>query len=191
MGIKGTNDQTRKGPLGGAPGQGRPPKHKQLQNYDKVLKILDDNAEKIINTLVKGLDAEKVIYDKNGQYVDTVPDNYYRFNCATVLLKKILPDKKTKEITGPGGKELPPTTVIDNRKVTMTIVDRLDEMSFDELKEAQDKGEFKLLKKDVDYYFNDEDEKKQENANQKLEENIKRTAESKEEGGVEETETED
>lgn len=188
MGIKGTKDQTRKGPFGGAPGQGRLPKSKQLQNYDKVLKILDDNAERIIKTLIDGLDAEKEVYDKNGNHIATVPDNYYRFNCATVLLKKILPDKKSKEITGPGGKELPPTTVIDNRRVTMTIVDRLDEMDFDEIKQVQKEGTFKLLKKDIDYIFDEEEEEENQDARQRISDNIATTAETEEEGGVEETE---
>ena len=68
-----------KGPGGGLPGSGRTPKALQMQNYKKVIKLLDDSAEDAIKVLIDGLEDD---------------DKYYRFNCACVLLKKIIADKK-------------------------------------------------------------------------------------------------
>ncbi|MCP4648797.1 MAG: hypothetical protein GY853_01775 [PVC group bacterium] len=191
MATKNIESQTRRGPFGGAPGQGRPPKSKQLKNYDKALKILDDNIEKALGVLVDGLEATKDIYNKSGEIIaEDVPDNYYRFNCACVLIKKVLPDKKAKEITGPGGAPLLPTTVIDRRKVVMNIVRKLDELDLDEVKEMQEKGDFKLFK-DADYVIEEEAEEENNNAGNRISEDIGRATEGEAEEEVERAEEED
>jgi hypothetical protein len=179
------NNKAKGGPLGGVIGGGRPTKSRQLKNYDIALKLLDDNIEKALNVLISGLEATKDLYTKDGQFIATVPDNYYRFNCATVLVKKVLPDKKTKEITGPGGTALPPSTVIDRRKIVMNIVQNLDEMDLDDVKEMQQNGDFKLLRKNIDYVLEQEEEELEEDAQRRISDDVGRTTETEEEGEME------
>jgi hypothetical protein len=174
-------DNAKKGPMGGVIGGGRTPKALQLQNYEKGLKLLDDNIEAALNVLIDGLTATKTIYNKEGNIVEKdVPDNYFRFNCACVLVKKVFPDKKSKEISGPGGQPLPPSTVIDRRKVTMNVINVLDELDIDDIKKAQEQGDFKLLKKDLDYYLDEDAEEEIEEANAKVSEAIASTVGSEE-----------
>lgn len=193
MAKKGAGGKLLSGPFGGTPGQGRPPKAKQLQNYDKALKLLDDNIEKALGVLIDGLEATRDVYSKDGKTLirEGIPDYYYRFNCACVLIKKVLPDKKSKEVTGPGGTELPPTTVIDNRKVMFNFVDALDKMDIDDIKEVKNSEDFKYLKKNVDYIFEDEDEEIEKDAEQRISNDIRRTTTTEEEGEVQRTEEED
>jgi hypothetical protein len=118
-----------KGPGGGLPGGGRTPKALQMQNYKKVIKLLDDNAEEAINVLIDGL---------------TDDDKYYRFNCACVLLKKIIPDKKPPKESGIDI-DIENFNVninnIDNRRADiLNMVDMLDSMGFDEMKKRLDNG---------------------------------------------------
>jgi len=73
-----------KGKRGGAqPGSGRKPLEKRLSNYERACKLLDDNVEKALDVLIKGLSDS----DKN-----------YRMRCAEILLKKSIPDKKHIEM---------------------------------------------------------------------------------------------
>jgi hypothetical protein len=132
---------TESGPMGGLPGGGRTPKALQLKNYEKALNLLDNNIEKALNVLIDGLDDD---------------DKYYKFNCACVLIKKVLPDKKSKEISTPNNKPIS-LEIVDRRKIIHDIARALDETDFDELKKQSEKGTFKLLK-DTDYYFEDEQE---------------------------------
>lgn len=142
---------TQSGPMGGLPGGGRTPKALQLKNYEKALNLLDNNIEKALNVLINGL--ESTMINDRGQ---EIPDKYYRFNCACVLIKKVLPDKKSKEISTPNNKPLS-LEIVDRRKIIHDIARELDEMDFDELKRESEKGTFKLMK-DTDYYFEDEQE---------------------------------
>lgn len=153
-------DNARRGPNGGVIGSGRTPKALQIKNYEKGLRLLDNNIEKALNVLIDGLEATKDIYDKNGNVVaKDVPDNYFRFNCACVLIKKVFPDKKSKEGSGPGGENQPNITVIDKRKTTIQVIDAIDSMDLDKIKEMQQTGELKLVKKDIeaDYVIDDEE----------------------------------
>lgn len=111
-----------KGAGGGLPGGGRTPKALQMKNYEKAIKMLDDNVEEILGVLIDGL------HD---------PDKYYRFNCAAVLLKKIIPDKKIKQVVGEGGGPVK-FEITDKRANILEIVGVLDSMGMDEMKRRFD-----------------------------------------------------
>jgi hypothetical protein len=121
---------------------------KKLQNYEKALALLDDNTGKILKVLIDGLEA----VNDQGK-----PDKYYRFSCATVLLKKILPDRKSNEIHDPGGKNSYSFDVVDKRQIIINLVQQLDDMDFDELKRQSEEGVFALVKDNADYYLEEDD----------------------------------
>ena len=73
---------------GNRPGPGRKPKIKHLSNYHKALKMFDDNIEAAIQVLVDSF---------------TDDDVNVRIRAAEIFLKKTISDKKTNEVTGPGG----------------------------------------------------------------------------------------
>lgn len=112
-----TEKQIKGGPLGA-----------HYKNLEKSTKMIDDALPDAIQVLVDGLS------DK---------DKYYRFNCACTIIKKAIPDKKRKEITGVGGKPIEIKTV-DRRESIISIIGILDELDIDELKEQADNGSFRL-----------------------------------------------
>ena len=59
------------------PNSGRKPIEKRLSNYEKAVKMLDDNVESALKVLIDGLKDS----DKN-----------YRFRCSELILKKAIPD---------------------------------------------------------------------------------------------------
>ena len=57
---------------------GRKPKAKRISNYERAIRMLDDNIEKVLQVLIDGLeDADKV----------------HRVRCAELLAKKTLPHR--------------------------------------------------------------------------------------------------
>jgi hypothetical protein len=132
-------------PTGGPLGGGRPPRSLQLKNYDKALNLLDNNIEEALNVLINGLRDD---------------DKYFRFNCACVLIKKVLPDKKSKEISTPNNKPIS-LEITDKRKLVDNIVKIIDGMSLEDVKNATGKKIFNMSQ-ETDYYFEEEREQKQE-----------------------------
>lgn len=124
---KGSNIQT--GPGGGIIASGRTPKALQLKNYGKILNLLDDCAEDALKVLIDGLDDE---------------NPWVRVRCAETILKKYIPDKKIKEMTGPGGGPIEVTN-IDNRTAILNVINLLDEIDMDELKQRAENGSIRLL----------------------------------------------
>jgi hypothetical protein len=66
-------------------------------------------------------------------------DPWYRFNCASVILRKVVPDRKIKVIEGnperPIGIEF-----TDRREAVLSALDLLDDMDIDELRERVSNG---------------------------------------------------
>lgn len=122
-----------KGPGGGLPGAGRTPKAMQLKNYSVVLNLLDDSVEEAFDVIKEGLKDENV---------------WVRIRCAEMILKKYLPDKKIKEIGGIGGGPIEVTN-IDRRAAVITMVNILDEIGIEELKEKASDGDFRLFEDDA------------------------------------------
>ena len=105
-------------------------KQLKLKNQEKALKLLDDHIEEAIQVLIDGLTAE---------------DKWFRFNCACTLIKKVLPDRKshagdteTDRITAP----------VDKRTLVFNIVNVLDEIGFEDLRQRTQDGSFRLSEHD-------------------------------------------
>ncbi|MFW9871966.1 MAG: hypothetical protein ACFFG0_02615 [Candidatus Thorarchaeota archaeon] len=127
------NKELLQGPMGGLPGSGRTPKALQLKKYKKVLQLLDDSVEEAFQVLRDGLRNK---------------DPYMRLRCAEIILKKYLPDKKVKELTGPGGGPIELSNNVDKRTQIINIVNILDEIESDDLKKKVENGNFRLLEDD-------------------------------------------
>jgi len=117
-----TPAQIKKGPLA-----------QQYKNTGKAISLLDDAVVQAIEVLVAGLSDD---------------DKYYRFNCACTILKKVVPDKKRKEISGPNGNPID-IDIVDKRQAVNSVVSILDEISIDELKAKASDGSFRLLEPDT------------------------------------------
>lgn len=114
--------QIEKGPLA-----------EQFKRKNKAISLLDNAVEQAVNVLVDGLSDD---------------DKYYRFNCACTLIKKVIPDKRRQEISGPGGQPIH-IDVVDKRAAVNSVVSILDEISIDELKAKASDGSFRLLEPDT------------------------------------------
>lgn len=117
--------------IGGQLGAGRPPKALQLKNYEKALKFLDDTVEEALQVIKDDLHH---------------PDAYVRIRCAELILRKYIPDKKIKEISGKDGGPIELTNV-NKHQLTMEILDSLDSMEIDEIKEQVKANKFYLSAK--------------------------------------------
>ena len=115
-------------------GAGRTPKALQLKNYEKVLKKLDDNIDDVMDTLLNLLHHE---------------DPYVQIRVAELLLKKYLPDKKIKEITGAGGGPVQINQNIDIRSATLQAVAVLDSMGLEQIREQSETGRFKIIETEI------------------------------------------
>lgn len=113
-------------------GSGRTPKALQLKNYSKILRLLDDSAEDALKVLTDGLSDE---------------NPWVRIRCAETILKKYIPDKKIKELTGPGGGPVQIAN-IDQREAVINIINILDELDLDDVKKKAKDGSIRLLETD-------------------------------------------
>ena len=111
-------------------GAGRTPKALQLKKYEYVLKRLDDNTEHILDVLFKLLDST----DENMQ-----------LRVAEMLLKKIIPDRKIKEIVGADGGPVQVQQNVDIRQMVINVKDVLDDLDIGEVKEKTEDGNFKII----------------------------------------------
>lgn len=134
-----------RGPGGGLPGSGRTPKALQFKNYPKAIKLLDDNVEEALNVLIDGLRSTHMVQRGENNWVEE-PDKWFRYNCAIQLLKKAIPDKKIKEITGPEGG--PVEVNVNKREAVLNILSILESKSMEELRQEIEDGSFKLSEPD-------------------------------------------
>ena len=105
-------------------------KQLKLKNQEKALKLLDDHIEDAIQVLIDGLK-------------DT--DKWFKFNCACTLIKKVLPDKKSHALDPEMGKMIAP---VDKRTLVFNIVNVLDEIGFEDLRQRTQDGSFRLSELD-------------------------------------------
>jgi hypothetical protein len=135
------------GPLGGLPGSGRTPKALMFKNYPQAIKMLDEGLLDAIQVLKDGLKATTNVYSKDGTLVEeNVPDKWFRYNCAIQLLKKAIPDKKIKEITGPEGG--PVEVNINKREAVLSILQIIEDKPLEELRREIEDGSFQLSQSD-------------------------------------------
>ena len=104
-------------------------KEKQLLMQEQAIDLVHEHLEDAVQVLVDGL------YDE---------DKWIRIRSAETLLRKALPDKKTKEITGEGGGPIQ-IEEHDKRTAVINIIGILDELGFDELRERVTSGRTGIL----------------------------------------------
>ena len=119
------------GPIGNKPPVPKPktPKPADFRNYEKALKLLDDSVEDAIDVFRKGLK-------------DT--DKWYRFNCASVILRKVVPDRKIKEVVGDKNRPIS-IEFTDRREAIIATIDMLDDMDLDDLLKKAGNGSNRIL----------------------------------------------
>ena len=118
-------------------------KELKLKNQQKALEMLDDHIEEALQVLIDGLKSTTPKYDKDGNVIDEVPDKWFRYTCATTLIKKVLPDKKS--FVGATPTEQKVLNYIDKRTEVFNIVNLLDELGFEDLRQRTQDGSFRLL----------------------------------------------
>jgi len=106
------------------------------KNKEKQLLLQEEAIDLVHNYLA---DAVQVLVD--GLYDE---DKWVRIRSAETLLRKALPDKKTKEITGEGGGPIQ-IEEHDKRTAVINIIGILDELGFDELRERVANGRERVL----------------------------------------------
>jgi hypothetical protein len=121
------------GPVGGLLGGGRRPKALQLQNYEKVLKVIDQTAEEAVAVIREGLQH---------------PDWNIKIRCAQIVLNKYIPDKKSKEVTGKDGGPIE-VTAIHKRENIGKIMDMLDEEQEIIMEKLEKHGTFGIPESDT------------------------------------------
>jgi hypothetical protein len=107
-------------------------KETQLILQEKALNRVHEILEEAIDVLVDGMGDE---------------DPYVRIRCAEDIIRKVLPDRKVKEITGDGGGPVRVET-IDKRAAIVGIVAVLDGMGFEELRQRVENGSKRIF--DID-----------------------------------------
>jgi hypothetical protein len=118
--------------VGKAPvGVGRTPKALQLQKYEHVVKRLDDCIDDVMDELIS------MIHD---------PDANIRLRVCEMLLKRYIPEKKIKEVVGANGGAIQVNQNIDVRSAVLVAIEVLDEMGMEQIREASQDGNFRLIK---------------------------------------------
>lgn len=88
---------------------------KKLENYNKVVKLLDDHAVKALETIIELMDHE---------------DPYVQLRSAELILKKVLPDRKVQKVVG--DKDNPVRVeVTDRREAVRKVINLLDDIEID------------------------------------------------------------
>lgn len=111
-----------KGPVGAKPPAPKVPKPKDFKNYEKALGRLDGAVMDAIQVFVDGLKSD---------------DPYYRYNCAAVILRKVVPDRKVKEIVGNRDRPIS-FEFTDMREAMENAIDALDEMDIEMIQKGSD-----------------------------------------------------
>ena len=114
-------------------GAGRPSKAQQLKNYKKALASLDDHIMEALDNLYE------LMYDD---------DKYVRLRAIEIVIKKVIPDKKIKEIVGADGGPVQINQNIDVRALVLDAVEALDSIDLKELQERSISGSTKILESD-------------------------------------------
>lgn len=102
---------------------------RKLKNSDRAWEMLDENILNALQVVIDGL---------------TSPDRYFKFRCAELLIRKVLPDKKEKQ-ESPERSNSIHFNITDKRSAVLTIVNMLDEMSMDDIKKQVEDGSTKVF----------------------------------------------
>lgn len=102
----------------------------KLQNQQKALASLDDHVMEALDGLYELMRDD---------------DKYVRLRAIEIVLKKVIPEKKIKEITGANGEPIQVQNNIDIRQIVLHAAAELDNIDIDELIEASRSGNIKTI----------------------------------------------
>ena len=119
------------GPVGDKLPTPKPPKPHEFTRYEKAIELIDNNVETAIQVFIDGLNDD---------------DKWYRYNCASVLLRKVIPDRKIKEIVGDSKR--PISIQFDRREVVLNLVQLLDDMDLNTIKQKAEDGNGRIFELD-------------------------------------------
>jgi len=102
----------------------------KLKNQQKALASLDDHVMEALDGLYDLMRDE---------------DKYIRLRAIEIVLKKVIPEKKIKEITGANGEPIQVQQNIDVRQIVLHAAAELDNIDIDELIEASRNGSIKNI----------------------------------------------
>ena len=102
----------------------------KMKNQQKALESLDDHV----------LEALEELYNLMRD-----DDKYVRLRAVEIVLKKVIPEKKIKEITGANGEPIQVQQNIDIRTMVLHAAAALDSLDLDELIEASRNGSIKNI----------------------------------------------
>jgi len=102
----------------------------ELKNQQKALESLDDHVMEALDGLYKLMQDE---------------DKYVRLRAIEIVLKKVIPEKKIKQIVGADGGPVKVEQKLDIRSMIMTAAAELDTIDLEELTEASRNGSIKVF----------------------------------------------
>jgi hypothetical protein len=102
----------------------------KLKNQQKALASLDDHVMEALDGLYELMRDD---------------DKYVRLRAIEIVLKKVIPEKKIKELVGPDGGPVQIQNNIDVRQIVLHAAAELDNIDIDELIEASRNGNIKSI----------------------------------------------
>jgi len=114
----------------------------KMRNQQKALASLDEHVLEALDGLYELMRDD---------------DKYVRLRAIEIVLKKVIPEKKIKEITGANGEPIQVNQNIDVRQIVLHAAAELDNIDIDELIEASRNGSIKNIGIDTGREGSEED----------------------------------
>lgn len=105
--------------------QERSVKLQKMKNQAKALESLDDHVMEALDGLYELMND---------------PDKYIRLRAIEIVLKKVIPEKKIKELVGPDGGPVQIQQNVDIRALVLDAAAALDGIDLESLREASRNG---------------------------------------------------
>jgi hypothetical protein len=105
-------------------------KIQELKNTQKALESLDDHVIEALDGLYSLMRDD---------------DKYVRLRAIEIVLKKVIPEKKIKQVVGPGGGPVQTQIKVDMRSIILNAAATLDSIDLEELTEASKNGSIQTI----------------------------------------------
>jgi len=105
-------------------------KAQKMKNYNLALKSLDDHVMEALDGLYELMRDD---------------DKYVRLRAIEIVLKKVIPEKKIKEVVGADGGPIQVNNNIDIRALIFDAAAALDGIDLDDLRERSKNGSLKII----------------------------------------------
>ena len=106
-------------------------KRAAITAYNRSMARLEENVDLALDRLFELVEDE---------------DKYVALRAVEIILKKVVPERKIKEIVGPDGGPVQVNQNIDQRSMVFNVINHLDTFDYDELKRrALDGGNITVL----------------------------------------------